>query len=85
MSFVIVAIAFLLIPVIVDKQEKKMAEPFFALNDGAHIPFLAYGVGTALYNKSVTREVSLALRKGVVHFDGAQVTFHLQPFCRTAY
>lgn len=80
MIFALVAIIFLHILVIIDKRENRMSKPFFTLNDGSRIPFLAYGVGTALYDKNVTEEVGLAIRKGLVHFDGAQVICYPQFF-----
>ncbi|KAL4253170.1 Aldo-keto reductase family 3C2/3 [Abortiporus biennis] len=43
------------------------------LNDGTTIPWLAFGTGTALYNKEVSAEVLTAIKAGIHHLDGAQV------------
>lgn len=67
------AVLFNLIAIIDLLETKIMAEPYFTLNDGARIPFLAFGTGTALYNTDVTETVGAAISKGIVHFDGAQV------------
>lgn len=50
-----------------------MAQPSFTLNDGAQIPFLGFGTGTALFKQDATKAVSTAIAKGLVHLDGAQV------------
>lgn len=50
-----------------------MAEVYFTLNDGARIPFLAFGTGTAHYQSDVTKAVKRAIDGGVTHLDGAQV------------
>ncbi|KZT09532.1 Aldo/keto reductase [Laetiporus sulphureus 93-53] len=42
------------------------------LNDGNKIPWLAFGTGTALYGKDVENAVSVAIKNGIVHLDGAQ-------------
>lgn len=61
-----------------------MAQPSFALNDGTRIPFLAFGTGTALFDKDATRDVATAITKGLVHLDGAQV-FVLTSRCLVFY
>jgi len=45
----------------------------FTLNDGNEIPWLAFGTGTALYNKDASDLVQLAIKTGIIHLDGAQV------------
>jgi diketogulonate reductase-like aldo/keto reductase len=42
------------------------------LNDGTHIPWLAFGTGTALYKQDATDAVRMAIDNGIVHLDGAQ-------------
>jgi diketogulonate reductase-like aldo/keto reductase len=44
----------------------------FTLNDGTSIPWFAFGTGTALYGQDSASSVSLAIRNGVTHIDGAQ-------------
>ncbi|KAF5389927.1 hypothetical protein D9757_003647 [Collybiopsis confluens] len=44
----------------------------FLLNDGAHIPWLGFGTGTAFYGKDATAAVRAAIETGVLHLDGAQ-------------
>jgi diketogulonate reductase-like aldo/keto reductase len=46
--------------------------PTFTLNDGTHIPWLAFGTGTALYGHDAADSVSLAIANGITHLDGAQ-------------
>jgi len=43
------------------------------LNDGNHVPWLAFGTGTALYSKDATKSVLAAISTGFVHLDGAQM------------
>jgi diketogulonate reductase-like aldo/keto reductase len=43
------------------------------LNDGTSAPWLAFGTGTALYNKDVAKFVEVAITSGVTHLDGAQM------------
>lgn len=50
-----------------------MARLTFTLNDGNKFPFLAFGTGTALYNKEAKDAVIQAIKHGVTHLDGAQV------------
>jgi diketogulonate reductase-like aldo/keto reductase len=45
----------------------------FVLNNGKSIPWLAFGTGTALYDRNCTEQVRLAIANGVKHLDGAQV------------
>ncbi|KAJ3818745.1 NADP-dependent oxidoreductase domain-containing protein [Lentinula raphanica] len=45
----------------------------FSLNDGARIPWLGFGTGTALYNKDSTEAVKAAIQTGITHLDGAQL------------
>jgi len=45
----------------------------FTLNTGKHIPWLAFGTGTALYSKDASDFVRLAIQHGVTHLDGAQM------------
>ncbi|KAK7693472.1 hypothetical protein QCA50_003040 [Cerrena zonata] len=45
----------------------------FTLNDGNKFPWLAFGTGTALYNKEAKDAVIQAIKHGVTHLDGAQV------------
>ncbi|KAJ4475324.1 NADP-dependent oxidoreductase domain-containing protein [Lentinula edodes] len=45
----------------------------FKLNDGAQIPWLGFGTGTALFNKDSTEAVKVAIQTGVTHLDGAQL------------
>lgn len=46
---------------------------FITLNDGNRVPWLAFGIGTAHYNKDATAVVKLAIDSGVTHLDGAQM------------
>ncbi|KAF9500496.1 Aldo/keto reductase [Pleurotus eryngii] len=46
---------------------------FIALNDGNRVPWLAFGIGTAHFNKDATTVVKLAIDSGVTHLDGAQM------------
>lgn len=50
-----------------------MAPLTIPLNDGTTIPWLAFGTGTALYNKEAKKEVLVAINAGIHHLDGAQV------------
>jgi len=43
------------------------------LNDSNTTPWIAYGTGTALYQKDVTNYIQLAITSGFTHLDGAQV------------
>lgn len=43
------------------------------LSDGTSTPWLAFGTGTALYHSDASSAVSLALKSGFVHLDGAQM------------
>jgi diketogulonate reductase-like aldo/keto reductase len=43
------------------------------LNDGNEIPWLGFGTGTALYGRDAKDLVSMAIKTGIVHLDGAQV------------
>jgi diketogulonate reductase-like aldo/keto reductase len=42
------------------------------LNDGTHIPWLAFGTGTALYGRDAANFVRVAIDNGITHLDGAQ-------------
>ncbi|KAG6907425.1 hypothetical protein DXG01_008997 [Tephrocybe rancida] len=42
------------------------------LNDGARVPWLAFGTGTALYGKDAAKLVRVAIDNGISHLDGAQ-------------
>ena len=50
-----------------------MATPTIPLNDGTTIPWLAFGSGTALYNKDASDAVAAAIRAGFRHIDAAQM------------
>ena len=50
-----------------------MATPTIPLNDGTSIPWLAFGSGTALYNKDASDAVAAAIRAGFRHIDAAQM------------
>ena len=50
-----------------------MPQLTFTLNDGNKIPFLAFGTGTSLGSQDVTEPAGLALEKGFIHLDCAQV------------
>ncbi|KDQ60965.1 hypothetical protein JAAARDRAFT_31962 [Jaapia argillacea MUCL 33604] len=50
-----------------------MATLTFPLNDGTRIPALAFGTGTALYQKDAQHAVEVAISSGFIHLDGAQV------------
>lgn len=43
------------------------------LNTGKHIPWLAFGTGTALYDKDAASPVCQAIQHGITHLDGAQM------------
>jgi len=43
-----------------------------ALNDGTRTPWIAFGTGTALYQKDATHAVTVAIQNGFTHLDGAQ-------------
>ena len=45
----------------------------FALNDGSQIPRLAFGTGTALYQKDAADFVRIAIENNFIHLDGAQM------------
>lgn len=45
----------------------------FAFRDGSVAPGVAFGVGTALHQKSCVEEVKSALKVGFKHFDLAEV------------
>jgi diketogulonate reductase-like aldo/keto reductase len=42
------------------------------LNDGSQIPCMAFGTGTALYQKDAEDAIRLAIDNGFTHLDGAQ-------------
>ncbi|KAJ3753662.1 NADP-dependent oxidoreductase domain-containing protein [Lentinula raphanica] len=50
-----------------------MSSPTFTLNDGAQIPWIGFGTGTALYTKDSTEAVKTAIQTGLTHLDGAQL------------
>jgi len=50
-----------------------MTPPKFILNDGTHVPWLAFGTGTALFGKDATNFVKAAIDAGITHLDGAQM------------
>ncbi|KAI0780950.1 Aldo/keto reductase [Trametes elegans] len=50
-----------------------MAPLTISLNNGEQIPWLAFGTGTALYNKDAANAVRLAIQNGITHLDGAQM------------
>ncbi|KAG2144843.1 NADP-dependent oxidoreductase domain-containing protein [Suillus cothurnatus] len=43
------------------------------LNDGFQVPWIAFGTGTALYQKDAEVAIRLAIDNGFTHLDGAQV------------
>ncbi|KAG1827171.1 NADP-dependent oxidoreductase domain-containing protein [Suillus subaureus] len=43
------------------------------LNDGYQVPWIAFGTGTALYQKDAEEAIRLAIDNGFTHLDGAQV------------
>jgi diketogulonate reductase-like aldo/keto reductase len=43
------------------------------LNDGTTAPWLAFGTGTAHFNKEACQPVTMAINAGISHLDGAQV------------
>ncbi|KAL0946691.1 hypothetical protein HGRIS_012878 [Hohenbuehelia grisea] len=43
------------------------------LNDGAEVPWIAFGTGTAHYNQNASEVVRMAIDNGFTHLDGAQV------------
>ncbi|RDB21552.1 NAD/NADP-dependent indole-3-acetaldehyde reductase [Hypsizygus marmoreus] len=43
------------------------------LNDGNHVPWLAFGTGTALYRRDAEDSVRTAIENGITHLDGAQM------------
>jgi len=45
----------------------------FVLNTGRHIPWLAFGTGTALNGKDAANLVHQAIQHGITHLDGAQM------------
>ncbi|KIJ16762.1 aldehyde reductase [Paxillus involutus ATCC 200175] len=44
-----------------------------ALNDGTQVPWIAFGTGTALYAKDAEQAVTVAIKNGFTHLDGAQM------------
>lgn len=44
-----------------------------ALNDGTQAPWIAFGTGTVLFKKDVTRAITIAIQNGFTHLDGAQM------------
>ncbi|KZP01250.1 Aldo/keto reductase [Calocera viscosa TUFC12733] len=50
-----------------------MSIPVFKLLDGTTIPQLAFGTGTALYQKNVVEPVLAAIKANYTHIDAAQV------------
>ncbi|KZT52047.1 Aldo/keto reductase, partial [Calocera cornea HHB12733] len=50
-----------------------MSVPVFKLLDGTTIPQLAFGTGTALYQKNVVEPVLAAIKASYTHIDAAQV------------
>ncbi|PPR02060.1 hypothetical protein CVT24_011159 [Panaeolus cyanescens] len=55
------------------RYHSKMSAKLFTLNDGAQVPWLGFGTGTALYGKDALAFVHAAIDAGVVHLDGAQI------------
>jgi diketogulonate reductase-like aldo/keto reductase len=49
-----------------------MANTPITLNNGATIPLLAFGTGTAHYSRDAERLVTSAIKAGFTHLDGAQ-------------
>lgn len=45
----------------------------FELNDGATIPWLGFGTGTAFWGQDAKNAVVQAIQAGVTHLDGAQM------------
>lgn len=43
------------------------------LNDGSNVPWIAFGTGTALFNKDATQAIVVAIQNGFTHLDGAQM------------
>lgn len=41
------------------------------LNDGSHLPVLAFGTGTNLYGKDAEQQVKQAIEAGFIHIDCA--------------
>ncbi|KZT26510.1 Aldo/keto reductase [Neolentinus lepideus HHB14362 ss-1] len=52
---------------------RKMSTLTFPLNDGTIVPALAFGTGTALYQKDAQNAVVTAIKTGFIHLDGAQM------------
>lgn len=52
---------------------RAMSTPTFPLNDGRSVPSIAYGSGTALYNKDASKPVTDAIHAGFRHIDTAQM------------
>lgn len=50
-----------------------MSTPTILLNDGTRIPWLAYGSGTAFFDKDASKPVTDAIKAGVRHIDAAQM------------
>lgn len=50
-----------------------MSSLTIALNDGRTIPWLGFGTGSAMFGKDAEQAVTLAIKSGIVHLDGAQV------------
>ncbi|KAF8843548.1 Aldo/keto reductase [Paxillus ammoniavirescens] len=44
-----------------------------ALNDGTQVPWIAFGTGTALYARDAEQAVTVAIKNGFTHLDGAQM------------
>ncbi|KAJ7709715.1 NADP-dependent oxidoreductase domain-containing protein [Mycena rosella] len=49
-----------------------MSNPTIKLNDNTEVPSIAYGCGTALFNKDCTSSIKQAIDCGFFHLDGAQ-------------
>lgn len=43
------------------------------LNNGAKIPWIGFGTGTAMYKQPAEDAVTLAINSGFTHIDGAQL------------
>ncbi|KAF9218337.1 Aldo/keto reductase [Gyrodon lividus] len=43
------------------------------LNDGTQVPWIAFGTGSALYAKDAEQAVTVAIKNGFTHIDGAQM------------
>ncbi|TFK54798.1 Aldo/keto reductase [Heliocybe sulcata] len=60
-------------PLRFQSTNRDMSTLTFPLNDGTNVPALAFGTGTALYNKDAQNAVVTAIKTGFVHLDGAQM------------